>query len=93
MSKRDMALAIISNAQQARPKVSGHTADFLPQLIRASIEVTVRLRLRSSGTSSTLSAIAWVWVAIRLLTASPSARSTSQVVACSGIRRSGAYAC
>ena len=32
MSKREVVLAIISIAQQARPKVSGHSADFRAQL-------------------------------------------------------------
>ena len=89
MSKRDIALAIISKAQHARPNVSGHTADFRPQLMSASIDVTARFRFRSSGTSSTLSAMACVCVAMSWFTASPSALSTSHVVACSGMRSFG----
>ena len=47
MSKRDIALAIISNAQHASPNDSGHTADFLPQFTRASTDVTAKFRCRS----------------------------------------------
>ena len=50
MSNRPMAVAIISKAQQAKPNVTGHRADFLLQLIKASTDVTTRLPFRSSGT-------------------------------------------
>ena len=64
MSKRDIALAIISKAQQASPNESGHTADLRPQLMSASTEVTARLRRRSSGTSMSGSAIGSVLFAL-----------------------------
>ena len=80
MSKRDIALAIISKAQQASPKESGHTADFLPQPMSASTEVTARLRFRSSDTSMPGTEIASVWVALSSLTWAPSSLSSSQVV-------------
>ena len=50
MSKRPMALAIISKAQHARPKATGHSAPLRPQLSRASTDVTMMLRSRSPGT-------------------------------------------
>ena len=79
MSKRDIALAIISNAQHASPNESGHTADFLPQFTSASMDVTAMLRSRSSGTSITGSASACVCVAFMWLMTPPSSLSTSQV--------------
>ena len=80
MSKRDMALAIISNAQHASPNERGHTADLRPQLTRVSMEVMARLRCRSSGISRTGSGNASVWVALRSLTTPPSVLSRSHVV-------------
>lgn len=50
ISNRDIAEASISKTQQARPKATGQTADLLPQLSKASIEVTARFPWRSSGT-------------------------------------------
>ena len=73
ISNRDMALAIISKAQHASPKVSGQTADFLPQLRSASTDVTARLRWSSSGTSITGLAIGRVWEVFSSLIACPSA--------------------
>ena len=66
-SKRDMALAIISKAQHARPNDRGKTDDLRLQFSRASMDVTARLRLRSSGTSTRGSASGEVFVALRLL--------------------------
>ena len=68
MSNRDMALAIISKAQQASPKDRGHTADFLPQPISASMEVTARFCFRSSDTLMPGTGIASVCVSFSSLT-------------------------
>ena len=65
ISNLDIALAIISKAQQARPKDRGHTADFRPQFTSASTDVIARLRSRSSGTSMIGDASASVWVSLR----------------------------
>src|SRR5215510_13965669 len=50
MSKRDAPVAIISMAQQARPKVIGHKADLRAQLKTQSIDV-VMIPLDDSTTS------------------------------------------
>ena len=84
MSKRPIAVAIISKAQQARPKETGHSADLRLQLTRASTEVTSRLRFRSSGTSMDGVAMGDWEAAMRSLTVCPSERSISQVRWCSG---------
>ena len=53
-SNLDIALAIISKAQHARPKDKGQTADFLPQFIRASTDegATILDPFLGSGTTS-----------------------------------------
>ena len=84
MSKRPIAVAIISKAQQAKPKETGHRADLRPQLTRASTEVTSRFCFRSSGTARDGVSRGAAATARRSLTVLPSSRSRSQVRSCSG---------
>ena len=65
MSHLDMALAIISKAQQARPKESGHSDALLPQFRTVSMVVTAKFRFSPMGTSSIGSANGPVCVALR----------------------------
>ena len=50
MSNRDIAEAIISKTQQARPNATGHVAERRPQWRSASTEVTATLEATLSGT-------------------------------------------
>ena len=77
-SKRDMAEAIISKTQQARPNATGQTAERRPQFRRASTDVTAMLPLRSEGTSMIGSGKASWALHLSCSIASPSIRSGSQ---------------
>ena len=78
ISKRGAARAIISKAQQARPKVAGQTDERRPQSIRPSMLVTSTFRLISSLSQASGSGIAWVACRRRASMAAPSTRSISR---------------
>src|SRR5439155_11049342 len=55
MSKRDAPVAIISMAQQARPKVIGHMLDSRAQLMACSSDVAMTLSSRKTPSSQPMS--------------------------------------